>query len=1364
MMAAEVSMTSRARLVGIALLAAAAAGPAAGEPLRRDEVPEPLRPWVDWVLRGHEAELCPALAGRAERGAEPSAPCAWPGVLALDLSDAGGRFEQRWTVYAESFAPLPGGESRFPEAVEVDGRPAPVVLRQGRPVVRLAPGSHAVRGELRFATLPEALVTPPETGLVALRLRGEPVAFPARDPDGRLWLRARAVAEGEEETRLELDVHRLVTDEVPLELRTRIELRAAGPSREVQLGPALPAGFVPIALDGPLPARLDPDGRLRVQVRPGTWTLTILARRDRPEPELVLPEPSGPWDADEVVAFEARPALREVELEGPPQVDPQQTRLPEAWRAFPAFVMQPGVALRFVEQRRGDADPAADRLQLQRTLWLDFDGSGYTVSDRITGEVNRSWRLEADPAVTLGRAALGGGDQLLTRRAGSDRVGLEVPQGPIELEADSRVDGRRGALPAVGWDLDVHGLGARLNLPPGWRLLHAAGVDRASVTWISRWTLLDLFVVLLVATALLRLSGPAIGALALAALGLSYTEPGAPQYLWIAVVAGEALRRVLAGGRLGRALRAGHGVLLALLVVVALAFALGQVRGALFPSLEDTRLFFGARGPEIGAAREPVARGEMDAVEEAEAVAPAAPMETREEAGYLSKRQASSAPLRARLSGDLYAQDPSARITTGPGLPRWQWRRVDLEWNGPVGRAQELRLWLLPPIATRALAFVRVVLLAALVLFLLRSANAGRGRAAPAAGPGAAAALAALLALALPGAARAELPGPELLDELRKRLLEPPACAPACAALPRLRLEATPSWLELSLRVDAGGRTAVPLPVPLRDWAPERVLVDGAAAPVRREGAYLWLAVEPGVHEITLAGALPAREGIEIPLPLRPQRVEARAEGWRVSGLLHDGEVGESLRLERTATRAGDEGRLAPGALPPFARVERHLRLGLTWEATTRVVRVSPPDATLLLEIPLLPGESVASARVRAEGGRALVTLAPGAREASFESILERRADLVLSAGEPGAFAETWVVEASPVWHLETDGIPPVHDPAPAGRRLRAWRPWPGERVALAVTRPEGVEGATVTIDASTLAVEPGLRATDATLTLHLRSSQGGQHRIVLPEGAALEGAQIDGAEQPLRQQGREVLVPLVPGAREVALRFREPRGASALFGTPAVDLGAPSANAELRVTPPAGRWTLLAGGPRLGPAVLFWPFLVVLAAVAVGLGRIRWTPLRTHHWLLLGLGLTQVPVAAAAVVAGWLLLLGWRERRGAALPGGWFDALQLAVVAVTLVALATLFHSIQMGLLGLPEMQIAGNGSWAGLLRWYQDRAAPEPEAAWVLSVPLLVYRLAMLAWALWLAQAVVRWLRWGWRCFTTGEVWRSVRGAPRA
>ena len=33
----------------------------AAEPLEPDSVPEPLQPWIEWVLRGHEERACPFL-------------------------------------------------------------------------------------------------------------------------------------------------------------------------------------------------------------------------------------------------------------------------------------------------------------------------------------------------------------------------------------------------------------------------------------------------------------------------------------------------------------------------------------------------------------------------------------------------------------------------------------------------------------------------------------------------------------------------------------------------------------------------------------------------------------------------------------------------------------------------------------------------------------------------------------------------------------------------------------------------------------------------------------------------------------------------------------------------------------------------------------------------------------------------------------------------------------------------------------------------------------------------------------------------------------------------------------------------------
>jgi hypothetical protein len=144
---------------------------------------------------------------------------------------------------------------------------------------------------------------------------------------------------------------------------------------------------------------------------------------------------------------------------------------------------------------------------------------------------------------------------------------------------------------------------------------------------------------------------------------------------------------------------------------------------------------------------------------------------------------------------------------------------------------------------------------------------------------------------------------------------------------------------------------------------------------------------------------------------------------------------------------------------------------------------------------------------------------------------------------------------------------------------------------------------------------------------------------------------------------------------------------------------------------------------------------------------------------MLLGVGLTQVPAAVGAVVVGWLLALGWRRERGAALGDRAFRNLQRLIVLWTPFALAGLFFAIEQGLLGWPEMQVRGNGSSASELLWYQDRSGTALPRALLLSVPLLVYRAAMLAWALWLALALLGWLRWGWSAFSEGGLWRSSR-----
>ena len=101
---------------------------------------------------------------------------------------------------------------------------------------------------------------------------------------------------------------------------------------------------------------------------------------------------------------------------------------------------------------------------------------------------------------------------------------------------------------------------------------------------------------------------------------------------------------------------------------------------------------------------------------------------------------------------------------------------------------------------------------------------------------------------------------------------------------------------------------------------------------------------------------------------------------------------------------------------------------------------------------------------------------------------------------------------------------------------------------------------------------------------------------------------------------------------------------------------------------------------------------------------------------------------------------------------------MQVMLAILTLAALLMLLFAVQQGLLGLPDMMVAGNGSTAYNMNWYLDRATATPQTAWVVSVPMLVYRLLMLAWALWLAFALLRWLKWGWGCYTRKGLWRKM------
>src|SRR5262249_30322716 len=193
-------------------------------------------------------------------------------------------------------------------------------------------------------------------------------------------------------------------------------------------------------------------------------------------------------------------------------------------------------------------------------------------------------------------------------------------------------------------------------------------------------------------------------------------------------------------------------------------------------------------------------------------------------------------------------------------------------------------------------------------------------------------------------------------------------------------------------------------------------------------------------------------------------------------------------------------------------------------------------------------------------------------------------------------------------------------------------------------------------------------------------------------------------------------------------------------------------------------RLTLWAQGPRVGPAVRFWGILLCALIAAAILGRVPRTPLRTIEWMLLFVGLTQVPLVPALIVVAWLFFMMWPGQPAVhQLPPLRFNLMQLALIGATAVALGTIVLAVREGLLGIPEMFIVGNGSRQTLLRWYQARSETTLPQPWLLSISIWWYRFFMLAWALWLGVALLRWLKRGWENFSSGGIFKKSPPKPK-
>jgi hypothetical protein len=1312
------------------------------------EIPEALKPWKAWATWDDKHRDCPTPFNSADNHI-----CFWPSRLSLTVDQGKASWTIAVDVFDETWVPLPGSGESWPLNVLADGKPAVVVERDGKPFVLLAAGAHQIAGNFHWNEPPQRVALPKEVGILSLVVDGKEIDLPNWDADGDVWLR-RQRAEAAEKDFLAARVYRLIEDGIPIWLRTRIELTVSGKSREETLGWALPEGWQLSYVESPIPVAVDQEGRVKAQVRAGKWTIAIDAFRTTNLEEFHYAPDAKPITEMELIGWQALPSLRSAELSGIQAVDVTQTTFPADWRELPVYEWKTNSPFKLVEKLRGMGSLHPEGLTIKRRLWLDDDGRALTYRDSLSGRMQQIWRLDAAAGEELGAVRIDGEGQLVTANPKTGDHGIEIRNRNLNVEAIGRTT-RSGEMPATGWNTDADSLDLTFVLPPGWRVFAVLGADRVRGDWLTAWTLLDLFVLLIFSLAILRLWGFKAGLVAILALGLSYHEPGAPRYTWLFLLMPLALLRVVPEGIGRRCVVAWKYAALLLLALCLVPFLAERIQTAIYPQLErpgtpyHQRTFFPSPAADFQATISEVGKASG-------------------EFGSMSSSRYSPSAVEGREENLQY--EATSKIQTGPAEPGWTWNQVYCQWNGPVSADQQIRPILISLFWHRLLTVLSVALLVVLVSILSRGPG-GRSfglrsvfglfsrRAIPAA--------AILAVLLLPDrsmgqiadSALGPIPDKQMLDTLRARLLEASDAYPHAAEIATAKLQVRDGRITVESEVHAALPVAVPLPGRLPTWSPLSVKIDGAEPDValcRREG-YLWAIVPKGVHKVLFEGMLAETSEWEWTFLLKPRQVSIDAPDWNVTGVSINGVPERQVFFARKLKAAESQAAYDRKDFHPLVALQRQIEVGLVWKVHNSVTRLSSPGKAISLKLPLLAGEGVLTSNVVEQSGLIDVRLAAGETSSQWDSELPITPTIRLSAQNNDQWVERWQLVASPVWDVALAGMAPVFD-SQQPRLIPTWQPWPGEEVTLAFTRPLAVSGDTVTVQSVYHEIALGDRQRAVKLKLDLECSVGSDFPIALDNDAEITSLTLDGKALPVRRERTSLIVPAHPGKQSVEAAWRTFEATNMVAEAGEIALPVDGANITTVMTVPESRWVLWAQGPQRGPAVRFWAVLTVAVLAALALGSAALSPLRRVEWVLLGIGLTQVNLVAAMVVIGWLFLLAWRGRQNPDLmPRSLFNPLQVGLVLLTLASLGVLIVVASKGLLGQPEMFIVGNHSTRTSLQWFQPRAGKNLPEPYVVSISVWFYRYAMLAWALWLAVALLRWLAWGWKQFTHGGGWKA-------
>jgi len=1319
------------------------------------EIPTDLANWEGWVKYQQEFRNCPHLNGQ-NLEQKKNYLCAWPAQLELNVKQNKMTFSQDWIVVEESKIPLPGDQSLWPQQVTVNQKNVVVLENGNQPYILLSKGQYRVHGQITWSKQPEALPVPNQVALVDLKLNGVQQAFVDRRGD-KVWLGRKDVQTVKEKDYLKTWVNRLVVDNHPMTMTVAIELEIGGSGREQKLTQFNLEQYQLKSINSPLNARIDNQGNLLVQLKPGDYQLQLEFKVHGFPQELIFNESGDLWPTQEIWAFQNNERLRSTQIEQVSPIDANQGFM-QHWANLPHYVLNRNDTFKIKERHRGITH-GSDSLSLSRQMWLSFDHSTYYFFDSIRGSKSKDWRVNTIADYRLTQLSNQGEERLITFDE-KKRTGAEVRTPRIEIQASGEVNSKT-MQHASGWDIDFASSEVTLNIPPGRKLFSISGADNSSGDWLNQWDLIDLFFVLITAALVFKSFGVVPCVFAIATMILSYHERNMPMFLWFNFTVALSLAVKITRASLTKALHIYKWVSVGLLMLALLPFLAEQIRFTLHPQLEMSKTLSSDRNYDSLSFSD-------ESMNESEAPPMPAVAELKMRKNNRAEEKIVVTGSRIQRKDLDTSYEQGAIIQAGKGKPDWNWQSARYSWNGPVNGAEAVNITVLPETLVKSIR-IAIILLSLLWLATTLDKNSGLRKklllvfkkSSKVTTTTAVLFLIAFVPIQ-PGAIASEIPDDKMLTELRNRLYPKPQCLPDCVTNSIASLAVTGEQLKLELVFQSGAPVAALIPTS-GDWNIESLSINGKTLKhVWRNRFGSWINLSKGQNQVIINAKLKNKSDLKIRFPERPKTFQSSLSGWDISGVSNGRLVSDSIQLTRDAKSKIENRLVAQKNGQPVAQeqsiedllfVTRSFSFATQWDMDTSVVRQAPQQGAITADIPLLSFEQPIEMSDKVKDGMMKVVIPRNSHSVSWRSSISGNSEFELVALDQESITESWKILVYPNWNIKIDGLPAVVPDNAAGDDYWVYQYFPraGEKLNFSMSKPPAVQGASVAISKVEQNHVVSKRKTTTKLTIEYRATRAESLLMQLGD-ADLKTISHDGNSINLGKVEGAVSIGLKPGKHQLQLEIESPLEIGFDFKVHEIGLNQPFSNLSTHVSLPDNRWLISARGPGYGPAIVYWGELIFFILLAFGLSRLPFSPLSYLQWLILGLGMSTFSWPALALVSVWLLASEWRRRNKSTFENFKVSMSWLTVIS-TVIAVFVLVAAVPYGLLKSPDMGVMGNNSYGNELNWFLDQGEQSLGIVSVYTLPLWAYKGLMLLWATWLSISLIRWLGW---------IWNDLADAP--